>query len=161
MSDEPESARGNFRLTYREAVVRNDDEVIERLAKLPEIEYQQRRQAEANSLRMQASFLDRRVNAARAMLTMEDWEREWHDAVEQYIDKYSEGDKIGTTEQLRDVLNLAIMRFPNKDLSNEDWLDFIRHYLTTIQNFLQLRLKLESEYWVPLGVQSRSVVYRV
>ena len=131
-------------------VVESDDEVVERLAKLSEIEYEQRRQAEARRLGVPRAALDRQVKNARAMLTMEDWEREWHAAQEQYIDKYLEGDEVGTTEELRDVLNLAILKFPNKDLSSEDWSDFMRHYLTTIQNFLTVRLELESKYWVPL-----------
>ena len=74
----------------------------------------------------------------------------WDEAESQYMAKYEGKSEVDLTENLSDLLNLAILRYPDGNAPNEEWPEFIDYYIGYLMNFLRMDMKLDEKLVQPL-----------
>ena len=74
----------------------------------------------------------------------------WDEAESQYMAKYEGKTEVDLTEKLSDLLNLAILRYPDGNVPNEEWPEFIDYYLDLLISFLRMDMKLDEKLVQPL-----------
>ena len=79
-----------------------------------------------------------------------DAERVWYAAAIEFQDKHEGETEVDLTEYLNGCLSLVFIRHPDRHLSNENWLAFFDHYLTTVEGVLRQEMKLDEKLLQPL-----------
>ena len=74
----------------------------------------------------------------------------WMEAEAQYHIKYRQGAEVDLTEKFTDSLNLVALRFPDKNLPDEEWLQYIFYYLERLMLFMHHDMKLDEKLVQPL-----------
>ena len=70
--------------------------------------------------------------------------------VAHYWAKYQGETEVGLTEKLTDSLNLVALRFPDKNLPDEEWLRYVFYYIDRLRMFMRDDMKLDEKLVQPL-----------
>ena len=85
-------------------------------------------------------------------------ESAWIDADLQYSIKYEPKSKVDLSEKLTDFLNLVFVRFPDRHLPDEEWVQFTTYYMNNLSIFMQEDMKLDEKLVRPLK-EIRALLY--